>query len=76
MFINYSSTHQAHHSNYVRYISLPCGSDANGRGGEALQGHDRDDVFHVMVRRVMCNVVKQKNGGFRESPRINRKLKH
>ena len=74
-----SSTHQAHHSNYVRYIAFPCGSDANGRGGRSLQGHDRDDDFHGMVRPVMCDVVKRgqtQNRGFWGSPHINRKLKH
>ena len=57
-----SSTHQAHHSNHVWYISLPCGSDANGRGGRTLQGHDRDDVSHGMVRSLMCELVKHKVG--------------
>ena len=31
-------------------------------GGRALQGHERDDVSHGMVRCVMCDVVKHKVG--------------
>ena len=59
-----SSIHQAHHSNSVRCIAIPCGLDANGRWGRALQGHGRDDVSYGMVRRLMCDVVKHKAGAF------------
>ena len=76
---SYSSKHRSHHYKYDFPIALPSGSDANGRGGRALQGHDRDDVSRGMVHRVMYDVVKcgqTQNEGFRGSPHISRKLKH
>ena len=35
-----------------------------GQGGRALQGHERDDVSHSVVRRVMCDMVKHEPKDF------------